>query len=103
MIFFVDPNHSTSKARAKWREIHRAADPDMTDEQRVALVNDYVEEHRNEFGKFPPPPVLERCANFILKPYISNRDREYKILSVYTIERQKSREQQMYEDSYEYK
>ena len=103
MIFFTDPNHSTSKARAKWREIQRASDPAMTDEQRVKLVNNYVEEHRNEYGKFPPPPVLERCANFILKNYISVKKEEYKILSVYTMERQRSKEQQMYEDTYEYR
>lgn len=103
MIFFSDPNHSTSKAKAKWREIQRAADPNLTDEQRIALVNEFVEEHRNEYGKFPPPPVLERCANFILKPYTSLKTEEYKILSVYTMERQRSKEQQMYEDTYEYK
>lgn len=105
MIFFVDPNHSTSIAKRKWREIQKAADVDnnMSNDQRIALVDEFVEVHRNEHGKFPPPPVLERCANFILKPYISNREEEYKIISVYTMERQRSREQQMYEDSYEYK
>lgn len=104
MIFFVDPNHSTSKARAAWREIQKAADPDMTDEQRIALVNDYVEGHRDEYGKFPPAAVLERCANFILQPYTTIRkDLEYRIISVYTLEKHKSREQQLYEDSYEYK
>jgi len=103
MIFFLDPNHSTCIARKAWREIQRAADLDLTNEQRIELVNNYVEGHRNEFGKFPPPAVLERCANFILKSYISNRDEEYKIISVYTMDRHKSREQQLYEDSYEYK
>jgi hypothetical protein len=104
MIFFVDPNHSTSIARAAWREIQRAADPDLNDAQRIELVNEYVEGHRQQFGKFPPAAVLERCANFILKPYTSaRRDQEYKIISVYTLERHRSREQQMYEDSYEYK
>jgi hypothetical protein len=103
MIFFSDPNHSTNKAKAKWRGIQRAADPEMTDEQRIALVNEYVEEHRDEFGKFPPPPVLERCANFILKPYNGIKTDPYKILSIYTLEGQRSKEQQMYEDSYEYK
>ncbi len=103
MIFFTDPNHSTSKAKMKWRELRMAADPEMTDEERIKLVNDYVEEHRKEYGKFPPPPVLERAANFILRNYISLKTEEYKIISVYTMERQRSKEQQMYEDSYEYK
>ena len=103
MIFFVDPNHSTSIARSAWRNIQRAANPDITVEQRIELVNNYVEGHRNEFGKFPPATVLERCANFILKPFTSKRDEEYKIISVYTMERHRSREQQLYEDTYEYK
>ena len=103
MIFFIDPTHSTSIARSKWREIQRAADPDLTDDQRVTLVNDYVESHRNQFGKFPPPPVLERCANYILRPYTGIKTDEYKFLSVYTLEGQRSKEQQMYEDTYEYR
>jgi hypothetical protein len=102
MILFFDPNHSTNTAKRNWRKIRKAADPDLTDEQRIAIVNAFVEEHRDKYGKFPPPPVLERCANFILRPYISNREEEYKIISVYTMERHRSREQQMYEDSYEY-
>ena len=103
MIFFTDPNHSTSKAKVRWREIKNNARTDLTDQERIDLVNEFVEDHRNTYGKFPPPPVLERCANFILMNYISNKDEEYKILSVYTMERHRSREQQIYEDRYEYK
>ena len=95
MIFFLDPNHSTSVAKRMWREIQKAADPDLTDGQRIIIVNEFVERHRNEYRKFPPPPVLERCANFILRSYTSNREEEYKILSVYTLERHRSREQQL--------
>jgi hypothetical protein len=99
----MDPNHSTSIAKMMWRAILKEANQDLSDEQRIESVNAFVEMHRDKYGKFPPASVLERCGNFILKPYISSRSEEYKIISVYTMERQKSREQQLYEDSYEYK
>jgi len=107
MIFYVDPNHSTVKARVTWRDLQKANNPDTTgielsDEQRIAIVNNFVEEHRDTYGKFPPPPVLEYCASFILKNHMA-RTEEYKIIPIRTLEGHQSRERQLYEDSYEYK
>ena len=43
-VYFVDPNHSTVKARVTWRDLQKANNPDITgielsDEQRIAIVN----------------------------------------------------------------
>jgi len=74
---------------------------ELSDEQRIAIVNNFVEEHRDTYGKFPPPPVLEYCASFILKNHMA-RTEEYKIIPIRTLEGHQSRERQLYEDSYEY-
>ncbi len=100
MIFFIDKEHPTFKARTKLKEIVANIPVDASDRERIEITTYFLAEHFKEYGKHPAPAVVERLGNFVLKPYINKKDEEYKILSIYTMERHRSREQ-VYRDSYD--
>lgn len=72
----------------------------QTDEERLKIVNAFLHEYYAEHRKQPAIAVIERLANYLLVPYTSDKTMEYKILSVYTLERHRSREQ-VYNEAYD--
>lgn len=100
MIFFLDKNHPTFIARKEFKEVISTVPEDASGTDRIRITNQFLDQYYCRYNKWPAPAVIERLANFILKPYIGRKDEEYKILSVYTLERHRSREQ-VYRDSYD--
>lgn len=63
-------------------KVYKASDQDS-----VAYVESFLAWYYNEFESVPASPLLEKLANFVLRPYIGDKTIEHKILSGYSLER----------------
>jgi hypothetical protein len=89
MIFFKDINSPTYRAIGKFRALSLPL-ADACSGDRIEIVEKFLEEYWEENEELPKQNVLEMMAAFILRPYIGNKEDEYKILSVFSLERRES-------------
>lgn len=101
MIFFVDKNNPNYIAYRKFRGEMEAL-IEASDDERLSYVENFLEWYYSEFQDTPSMALVEKLGNFILRPYIGSKPgMEYKILSVYSLERRESK-QNAYMDEVKY-
>lgn len=91
MIYFTDKNNPTFKALKRLKELTYPL-IDAPDAMRLQFANSFLNNYRNEHKENPAGAVIERLGNFLLRPYIGNKDAEYLILSSYSLERRQANE-----------
>lgn len=91
MIFFVDKNSPSYLGAQKYRETYKSY-VEASDNERLDYIENFIKDFEREFECSPNSFLIESMANLLLRPYIGDKSMEYKILSVFSLERREQKQ-----------
>lgn len=91
MIFFTDKNSPSYLGSQKYKDTFKCY-IEASDDERLEYIKNFIDDFEREFGCLPNSFLIENMANLLLRPYIGDKSMEYKILSVFSLERREKKQ-----------